>query len=272
MSATELYQTKLTEKRRNWGFTGLILPHGLSVAGEQEIDDRCHDQAEQHGHGESADDGDGQRLQHLRAGAEREGQRQHFRRLRRSRSSTMAAAAVVPHASWNPSRSRPRARNFFVRIQQQNAVFGHDAITMIRPMNEATLNVVRVISRARITPDMESTERGKNGDGRGEVAELGEQHAEDQRQRQQQHSQQVMEGLLLLFVGASVFDAHRRGTMQPGDRRPEPWPSRLPRSDPSRRPVTTTSRSDSLAGLHSAAATARLRPMTQGRNVARAGC
>ena len=59
--------------------------------------------------------------------------------------------------------------------------------------------------------------RGENRDRRGEVAELGEQHAEDQRQRQHQHPQQVVEGFLLLLVGAAVLHAHRGGQMQAGD-------------------------------------------------------
>ena len=68
-----------------------------------------------------------------------------------------------------------------------------------------------------MTPEMESTEEAENGDGCGEVAEFSEQHAEDQRQREQQHLQQIVEGLLLFLVGATVLDAHRRGQMQACD-------------------------------------------------------
>jgi len=47
------------------------------VAGQQEVNQRRDDQAEHHGDGEAANDGDRKRLQHLRACAERKGQRQH---------------------------------------------------------------------------------------------------------------------------------------------------------------------------------------------------
>ena len=58
---------------------------------------------------------------------------------------------------------------------------------MISPINDATLKVVVVMSRARTTPAVESSRGEQDRDRRGEGAEFGEQHAEDEQQRQQQN-------------------------------------------------------------------------------------
>ena len=42
-------------------------------------------------------------------------------------------------------------------------------MTMMRPMNEATLKVVRVTSRARMTPEMESTDEVRMAMGAGKL-------------------------------------------------------------------------------------------------------
>ena len=84
-------------------------------------------------------------------------------------------------------------------------------------MNEATLKVVCGDEQRQDDAGDGEHRRGENGDRRREVAELGKQHAEDQRQRQQQHAQQIVEGFLLLLVGAAVLHAHGGGQMQAGD-------------------------------------------------------
>ena len=61
-------------------------------------------------------------------------------------------------------------------------------ITMIRPMNDATLKVVPVTRRAQDDAGDGEHRRSENGNRRREVAELGQKHAEDQRQRQHQHA------------------------------------------------------------------------------------
>ncbi len=116
-------------------------------------------------------------------------------------------------------------------------------MTMMRPMNEATLNVVPVIEQGQDHAGDGQHRRGENGDGRGEVAELGQQHAEDQRQRQQQHLQQIVEGFLLLLRRC------RRTRRAPMAADAEPSTvcctfchHAVPRSEPSRSAVTTISR------------------------------
>ena len=60
-------------------------------------------------------------------------------------------------------------------------------ITMIMPMNEATLKVVCVIKQRQKDPEGGEQRRSKNGHGRGQGAELEQQHQKEQHQRQQQH-------------------------------------------------------------------------------------
>ena len=55
---------------------------------------------------------------------------------------------------------------------------------------------------------------GEAGDGGGEVAKLREQDAEDECEREDENAQQVVEGLLLLLVGAAVFDTDAGRNME----------------------------------------------------------
>ena len=85
-------------------------------------------------------------------------------------------------------------------------------------MNDERLNVVRVISSARNTPHVESSADDNHRDGRGEIAELEQQHHEDQHDRQRQHERQILERLLLLGVLAAVLHANAGRDVQVGDR------------------------------------------------------
>ena len=57
----------------------------------------------------------------------------------------------------------------------------------------------------------------QDGEGCGEVAELGKQDAEDQRERERENQKQIRKGLPLLLVGAAVFHANARGKVHGGD-------------------------------------------------------
>ena len=85
-------------------------------------------------------------------------------------------------------------------------------------MNDETLNVVRVISSAKNTPEVESTADDRIATGAENGPELEEQHEEDQHQRQQQHDDEIAERFLLLLVGAAVLHANRRRQLQIVDR------------------------------------------------------
>ena len=93
---------------------------------EQEVDQRRDDERENHGDGEAADDSDGQRLQHLRAGAESEGQRQHPADGGQSGHDDGAQAALRRVQHGLACRSSLGAKAL-VGVEQQNAIFGHDA-------------------------------------------------------------------------------------------------------------------------------------------------
>src|SRR3982074_1144055 len=99
-------------------------------------------------------------------------------------------------------------------------------MTMMSPMKDATLKVIPVTNRARTTPDMERMEEvriatgadrwGNSGAGtpqggargRREIAELGEENAEDEGEGEEKHAFEFGEGLLLFFVGAAVLNTH----------------------------------------------------------------
>ena len=87
-------------------------------------------------------------------------------------------------------------------------------MTMISPMNDAMLKVVRVISRARNTPDVERIADDKNGHRRRQCSKLEQQHDEYQQYRQQQHQHQVVERLLLFLVSAAINHSNRRRQME----------------------------------------------------------
>ena len=91
-------------------------------------------------------------------------------------------------------------------------------MTMISPMNDDTLNVVRVTSSARKTPEVERIADDRMATGGGERSELEQQHQKDQDDRQHQHEREIAERLLLLLVRAAVLDANRRRQLQVGDR------------------------------------------------------
>ena len=65
---------------------------------------------------------------------------------------------------------------------------------------------------------MERTEEVRIADGSGQIAELGEENAEDESECEEEHAFELREGLLLFFVGAAVFNAHAARKMQRGDR------------------------------------------------------
>ena len=69
------------------------------------------------------------------------------------------------------------------------------------------LNVVPVTNSARKTPEVESSAEGDDRGGRGEGAELKQQHREYQHHGQRQNLQQILERLLLFRVGSAVHDA-----------------------------------------------------------------
>ena len=115
------------------------------------------------------------------------------------------------------SAENPTDRNFSLASSSRMPFFATMPITMISPMNDDTLNVVRVTSSARNTPDVDRIADDRMATGGGERTELEKQNEEDQHDRQHQHRREIAERFLLLLIGAAVFDADGRRQLQIGD-------------------------------------------------------
>ena len=173
---------------------------GVAAARQAVVDGGRDDQRQDHGDQQAADDGDGEGLQHLRAGAEGEGQGEACRRPPRWRSSRWgeggggrrAASPRGPVAG--DSRSHPSrdcdgacARNFWSASSSRMPFLATMPMTMMSPMKVATLKVgARDQQRENHAGDGEDG-GGEDGDGRGEVAELREEDAEDQDQGEEEN-------------------------------------------------------------------------------------
>ena len=101
-------------------------------------------------------------------------------RLRRSAACSIAWRASIPLAR-NCSSASSNRMPFLATIP----------ITMMSPMKLATLKFVPVISNANTTPASESTELVRMEIGRSKIAKLGQQHAENQGERQHQNAGQI---------------------------------------------------------------------------------
>ena len=77
-------------------------------------------------------------------------------------------------------------------------------ITMIIPMNDEMLNVVRVMNRARNTPQIESTADVRIASGAVNVRNSNSKTNEDQHHRQHEHEDQIPKRFLLHLVGSAV--------------------------------------------------------------------
>ena len=98
----------------------------LARSREQVKSHRRDDKRERDGDEDTADDRDGQRLQHLRAGAESEGQRKH------AASSGYGCHENGPQTALGGlehgfARSHAGNAEFLIGIEQQDSIFCHDA-------------------------------------------------------------------------------------------------------------------------------------------------
>jgi len=169
-----------------------------------------------HRDAQAADDGDGQRLQHLRAGAQGEGQRQHSADRGNGRHDD-GPQPSLGRAQHSFSRGGALGAELLVGVEQQNAILGHNADDHNEAMNEATLNVVPVTSSARITPEMESTEELRMAMGAGKLRNSASSTPKTSASASSSTRRRSVEGLLLFLVSAAVLDAHRCGQMQAFD-------------------------------------------------------
>ena len=135
-------------------------------------------------------------------------------------------------------RVTPSARKRLVGIEQQDAVLGHDADDHDQAHERRHVEVgARDQQREDHAGDGEHG-RSENGNRRGEVAELRQQHAEHQRQRQHQHPQQIVERLLLLLDRCRHRSTRTRRRQVQSVTACCTFFMAVPRSEPSSRPVT----------------------------------
>ena len=144
----------------------------------------------------------------------------------------MAAMAVMTMgrrrrwAAWSMASrgaGMPSARAAFVGVEQQDAVFGDDADDHDEAHEAGDVEVGAGDEQGEDDAGDGEDGAGEDGDGGGEVAELGEQDAEDEGEGEDEHAGEVVEGLLLLLVGAAVLDADAGGQVQAGDGLAGPW-------------------------------------------------
>src|SRR5579859_1528587 len=180
--------------------------HRRFAMAHEVVDGRRKDQRKNHGAEQTADDGDGERLQHLRTGANAESEGQHSGDGGESGHGDGAKAAA---AGLNHGVVRRHAgileMNF--GVEKKDAVFGDDA-----DHHDHAHEGCDVEGRARDQKRGEAAEGGKNGGGenggwRGERAEFEQKHGEKQKEREEKDLQKFLEGLLLLLELTAVFDA-----------------------------------------------------------------
>ena len=98
----------------------------MCLAREAEVDDRGYDQREKHGDEQASNDGDGQRLEHLRSGAKRKGEREHAGdgRKRSHQNGTKPAASGLQYRFFGGKSFGAEAA---LGIKKKNPVLGDDA-------------------------------------------------------------------------------------------------------------------------------------------------
>ena len=85
-------------------------------------------------------------------------------------------------------------------------------------MNDATLKVVPVISRAKTTPAIDSTDEVRIAVGAEKLRNSASRTPKTSAKRKQKNAQKFMKGLLLLLIGSAVLDAYGGRQMHGRDR------------------------------------------------------
>ena len=130
---------------------------GVLFVGEEVVDGGGDDQRQGHGDQQAADDGDGERLEHLGAGTEGEGQGQHAGHSGEGSHDDGAetAAGGLDHGVAGAHASGAEA---LIGVEEQDAVFGDDADDHDQSHEGRDVEVVPVRSSAKMTPAVERTE------------------------------------------------------------------------------------------------------------------
>src|SRR5258708_28955483 len=112
------------------------------------MDGGCEYERQHHRTEEPAYDDNRQRLKHLRARADRKGQRKHAGDggQRGHGDGPQTAASGLNHGVF---RGKTEIAEAMLRVEKQDAVLAAIPITMIMPMQEATLKLVPVINKRK---------------------------------------------------------------------------------------------------------------------------
>ena len=105
-----------------------------------------------------------------------------------------------------------------VSIQQQDAILGHDANHHDQAHEAGHIEIRARDEQGEHHPRKREDGTGQDGNRSGEVAELRQQNAENQGQRQHQHAGQIGKRALLLLIGAAIFNPNRCGKLKPAHR------------------------------------------------------
>lgn len=173
--------------------TSLCFGSGVPVASEEVVDDGGYDEREDDGDEEPSDDSDGQGLEHLGSCTQGEGQRQHPADCGDGGHDDGAETALggVEHgfsgevsvvvAIWIRGLFEFGLRpEFFVSVKEKDAVFGDDADDHDETHEAGYVEVGPGDEQSEHDASDGEDRAGEDCDGRGEVAELREEHTKDQ--------------------------------------------------------------------------------------------
>src|SRR5258708_2475391 len=172
------------------------------------MDGGCEYERQHHRTEEPAYDDNRQRLKHLRARADRKGQRKHAGDggQRGHGDGPQTAASGLNHGVF---RGKTEIAEAMLRVEKQDAVFSDDA-----DHHDHAHEGSDIERRPGDQQSQEATARGEqrggeNRRGRGESPEFEQQRHEQKHESEKQNHQQIAERFLLFLVHAAVFDADR---------------------------------------------------------------
>ena len=112
------------------------------------------------------------------------------------------------------ARRRALGAIVLVRIQQQDAVLGHDADDHDEAHERRHVEVVRVISSAKITPEMESTDEVRIAIGAAKLRNSASSTPKTSASASSSTRSSSWNDFCCSSIGAAVFHAHRRRQLQ----------------------------------------------------------
>ena len=178
-----------------------------------EVNCRRKDQRKNHRAEQAADDGNGERLQHLRASPNAQSKWEHSSDGGEGRhgDGTETAAAGLKHSVL---RRHARVAEGGVGIEEQDAVFRNHADDHDHAHEGSDVEGGSGYEERDEPAESRENSGGKNRDGSGEGAKFEKQDSEEKQKSEEENFQKFAEGPLLFLILASVFDADGRRQME----------------------------------------------------------